>query len=471
VDEKPYTIETAISEDGLTAQLQIVPCADEDFEIAVDDLRAALNAAGITQGVKDDVLVEIAQAKHLNTWEVVAEGTPPIPGHDGEVIFHFSKDKPSVQLKEDAAGHVNLWDLNLIQNVNQGDLLCELIPSTTGTYGTSVKGEPIPATDGATATLPKGTNVDISEDGLRMTASVCGMVTYDGEKVIVEHTYTVDCVDASIGNIRFIGSVVVNGEVGDGFEVHAGEDITIAMSVGHVKLSAGRDVKLGGGVLKGTITAGRDVTAKFIQDADVTAQGRIVVEDYIQNSEVIAEGPVLVKNSSGWIMGGAVSSEQWIYSQMIGKQDASLNTEIIIGSHPNLAHVRTGLVEEIYHRVEDFLQFRSSLSKLRVLKAKGQLTPKQEQLYDKILQAINFVRAEILDKQKTVDDITDRIRRTYSGEIYAPGAVYSGTAIRIGGRRKLIEAQSPAVKYSLIEGQIKEEAFTMRKEIEELLGK
>ncbi|MEN6472803.1 MAG: FapA family protein [Syntrophaceae bacterium] len=471
MDEKPYTIETAVSEDGLTAQLQIIPLVDEDFEVAVDDLRSALNEAGITHGVKDDVLIEIARTKHLNTWALVAEGTAPIAGRDGEVRFHFSKEKPSVHLKEDAAGRVNLWDLNIIQNVNQGDLLCELIPALTGTYGTSVKGEPIPATDGNAVTMPKGTNVEISEDGTRMNATVCGMVTFDGEKVIVEHTYTVDLVDASTGNIRFIGSVVVNGEVGDGFEVHAGEDLTIAMSVGHVTLSAGRDVKIAGGVLKGSITAGRDIALKFIQDATVSAQGSIVVEDYIQNSEVIAEGPILVKNPSGWIMGGAVSSEQWIYSQMIGKQDASANTEIIIGSHPNLSHVRTGLVEEIFRRIDDFQQFRSSLLKMRAIKAQGQLSPKQAQLYDKILQAINYVRTEILAKQQTVDEITARIQRTYSGEIYAPGAAYGGTAIQIGGRRKLIEVQSSVIKFSLAEGQIKEDAFSMRKEIEDLLGK
>ena len=471
MEEKPYTIETALSEDGLTAQLQVIPSAEEDFEIAVDDLRSALNEAGITRGVMDEVLLEIAQAKNLNTWSVVAEGTPPIAGQDGEVRFYFSKEKPSVQLKEDATGHVNLWDLNLIQNVNQGDLLCELIPATTGTYGTSVKGEPISAPDGQAVSMPKGTNVEISEDGLRMTAAVCGMVSFDEEKVIVEHTYTVDLVDASTGNIRFIGSVVVNGEVGDGFEVHAGEDLTIAMSVGHVTLSAGRDVKIAGGVLKGSITAGRDVELKFIQDATVSAQGSIVVEDYIQNSEVIAEGPILVKNPSGWIMGGAVSSEQWVYSQMIGKQDASSNTEVIIGSHPNLTHVRTGLVDEIFRRIDDFQQFRSSLLKIRTIKAQGQLTPKQEQLYEKILQAINFVRSEILAKQKTVDEITTRIHRTYFGEIYAPGAVYGGTALQIGGKRKLIEIESSAVKYSLADGQIKEDAFTMRKELEELLGK
>jgi uncharacterized protein len=387
------------------------------------------------------------------------------------VRFHFSTDKPTVHLREDASGKVNLWDLNIIQNVNQGDLLCELIPAQTGTYGTSVKGESIPATDGVAVTMPKGTNVEISDDGIRMTAAVSGMVTFDGEKVVVEHTYTVDKVDASIGNIRFIGSVVVNGEVGDGFEVHAGEDLTIAMSVGHVTLSAGRDIKITGGILKGSATAGRDISLKFIQDANVTAKGSILVDDYIQNSEVIAEGSILVKNNAGWIMGGAVSSEQWIYAQMIGKEDASANTEIVIGSHPNLTHVRAGLVEEIFHRVEDFQQFRSSLLKMRIIKAQNALSLKQEELYQKILQAVSFVRSEIYSKQQTVDEITERINRTYSGEVYAPGAAFGGTAIKIGGRRKLIEAQSSSVKFALVEGQIKEEPFAMRKEIEELMGK
>lgn len=471
VEEKNYTIECEIAEDGLSARLQIKPSGADVIVLTVEDLQEALSASGITYGVKLDVLKDIAETGIVNEWIMIAEGDIPQDGQDSEVVFYFSKEKPTVNLKEDSSGHVNLWDLNLIQNVNKGDVLCEVKDPTPGKPGTTVKGEKIPAQDGKLNVLPKGTNVEPSEDGRRLLASLSGMVIWDGEKVSVEQTYTVDKVDASTGNIRFIGSVVVNGEVGDGFEIQAGEDLTIGMSVGHVTLSAGRDVKIAGGILKGSITAGRDVRVKFIQDATVNTQGSVVVDDYIQNSEVIANGPVLVKNHAGWILGGAVSSEQWIYTNKIGKEDSSANTDVIIGSHPNLIHVREGLVQEIFQRVNDFLQFRSSLAKMRVLKSTAQLPPKQEQLYQKILQAIDFLRSEMLSKQATVDEITDRIHRTYAGEIYIPGAAYGGTVVKIGGKRKVVENQCSATKFSLSEGQIKEDAFEMKKEIEAFLAK
>jgi len=470
--DKQYKIETDVSADGLVAKLKVIPTGENaDLQISVEDLHTSLKDAGITSGIKQDALKGIGKEKILNEWMIIAEADAPHDGKDGEVHFHFSREKPTVHLREDASGRVNLWDLNIIQNVNKGDLLCELIAPEPGKRGKTVRGEEIPAQDGKPTVLPKGTNVDHSQEGNKLFASVSGMVTYDGEKIVVEPVYTVEKVDAATGNIRFVGSVVVSGEVGDGFEVHAGEDLSIGMSVGHVTLCAGGEIKISGGIIKGSIDAGKDFRAKFIQDANVNAKGSVIVDDYIQNSEVIADGPVVVKNTQGWIMGGVLSSEQWIYAQKIGKEDGSINTDVIIGSHPNLLHVRENLVEEIYNRMEDFLRFRSSIIKLRALQSRGPLAPKQEKLYQKIIRAIDFVRSELLTKQATADSIKDRIHRTYSGEIYVPGAAYGGTAIHIGGKRKDIEKLSSSARFFLDEGQIKEAAFAMKKEIEALLGK
>ncbi|HDP25879.1 MAG TPA: DUF342 domain-containing protein [Deltaproteobacteria bacterium] len=471
--EKEYTLEFSFLQDDLIATMRIVPRSVEISSISPSDLFEAIRNEGITHGVFPEVIHQVAQEKTLNRWVTIAKGEKPGEGKDGGVRFHFSTEGAKARLKEDLSGRVNIRDMNLIQNVKKGDVLCELIPPETGTNGTSVKGEEILGKIGAPAKLPSGKNIEVSEDGTRLLSSIDGMVAISDSTISVEPVYVVDKVDSSVGNIRFNGSVVINGEVGDGYEIHAGEDITIAMSVGRVVLNALGSIKIFGGILgqeKADISARDSIHVKFIQDAQVEAGGPIVVEDYIRNSQVTSAGPVIVKSPSGWIAGSTVSSHGWIYCHTIGHEAAMSDTTLSIGHNPALYQERERLQQEILDKIDTFLKFQSSLAKLRALKEQNRLSAQQEDLFRKILSAVETLRHSLGLCDEQIRNITERISTVFSGTICIEGIVNQGTRILVGKEVREIVNTKVRTQFTLHNSDISESEFVMTPEIKAYLS-
>lgn len=470
--EKDFRIEFIITKGGLAADVRIVPTGEELPVLNAEDLLAALQAEGITHGILPEVVEQIVREKIAGTWVTIACGTEPSQGGDGYVKFSFSTEGPLARLQEDASGRVNIRDLNLIQNVKKGDLLCEVIPPEIGASGMTVKGEEIPGKPGAPSKLPAGQNVTVSADHSRLFSALDGMVTWVENTIVVNPVYVVDTVDANVGNIRFNGSVVVNGEVGDGYEIHAGEDITIAMSVGRVVLNAKGNIRIAGGILgqdTGTITAEGTIRVRFIQDAQVKAGGGVLVDDYIRNSVVSAVGPVAVKNQNGRIDTSSVSSECWIYCPTIGHETSAVPTNISIGHTPVLNKERMRLKDEILRKVEDFLKLQSSLSKIRTLKAMGQLNQQQDNLYNKILDTIEVIKATLAQHESQILDISEKIDKTYAGNIYVEGIMNEGTTIHIGPASRKITHARATVHFSLQDKEMVESEFVMIPEVRKFL--
>lgn len=470
--EKDYKIEFYIAEGGLVGSMRIVPSSGEVGDLAVEDLLEAVQNEGITFGVLTDPVEQVAREKNVNQWVVIARGIKPEEGTNGYVRFHFDKDRTKARIKENADGKVNLRDLNLIQNVKKGDILCEVVEPRAGKSGLSVKNEEMPSKEGAHVKLPGGTNVSYSADRAHMYAAMDGMVRWTENTVIVDPVYTVHDVDASIGNIRFNGSVVVQGEVGDGYEIHAGEDITIASTVGRVVLEAGRNIRIAGGILgqeKAVIAANGSIHARFIQDAHVKSEKEIVVNDYIRNSLVSAIGPVVIKNANGFIATSKVSSDCWIYCNTVGQEDAGVETELSIGHSPVLHQEQVRIKEDIESKTEDFLKFQASLAKLRVMKSSSELSRQQEMLYEKILDTMDNLRKALTQQNAKIIEITEKIQRTYQGNIYVEGTFHDRSTIHIGMASTTITGTRSRVHFYLKDGQIAEAEFTLVPDVKKIL--
>jgi hypothetical protein len=470
--EKDYRIETIITHEGLAADMRIVPAGAEVSTLNAEDILNTIKGEGVVYGILTDVIEQIVRNKTLNTWVTIAKGNEPMEGTNGSVKFHFNKDGLKAKVAEDASGKVNLRELNLIQNVKKGDVLCELVPPVMGENGLNVKGEVIPGKEGTPATLPAGQNVSLSGDHSTLLAAVDGMVIWKDNTVVVEHEFVVDAVDANTGNIHFNGSVVVNGEVGDGYEIHAKDNITISVSVGRVVLEAGGNIEINGGILGqdyAKVTAGGDIKVRFIQDANVKAEGGIVVEDYIRNSMVSAVGPVAVRNQKGWIDTSAVSSECWIYCPTIGYESSAVETNLSIGHSPVLHREREQIKEGIIERINDFLKLQLSLSKLRVLRQTSELNHQQETLYNKILDTISKLGSTIVVNESQIGELNEKINKTYAGNIYIEGIINERTNIHIGMSTRKITHPMLRVHFFLKDNEIIDGEFMMSPEVKKFL--
>ncbi|MFW6229270.1 MAG: flagellar assembly protein A, partial [Alkalispirochaeta sp.] len=238
-------------------------------------IRTSLESAGVIHGILEDTLREIEDHPRYREAIVVAEGTKPAHGEDARMIFNFKADNKKVQLQQTKEGRVDFKELNKIENVVEGQVLARKVPPKPGEPGQTVTGRLLPAKDGKDIDPPLGPNTRLSDDGRSILSEINGLVKLVGGKVTVEKIYIVEGdVNMKEGNIRFLGTVIVKGNVDDGFSVSAAGDIEVMGSVGRGNLEAEGDIIVHQGIAgKGDamITAGGNIWAKFIENANANA--------------------------------------------------------------------------------------------------------------------------------------------------------------------------------------------------------
>lgn len=455
-----YTIELRVAPDGMKADIQLVPAAGIDVSsifLTGEDIEVFLENAGIAFGINGRMISRMTKERIFNQWVTIARGKPPVMGQDATITFLFTAEP---------------GELNLIQHVSKGDPLCDIQRASSGERGINVYGQEVPALDGKDLPIPKGEHVVLARNGSRLLADLDGMVFWDGKLVHVRPVFQVDRVDAGIGDIRFNGTVVVTGEVEDGYEIHAGKDIIIAKDVGAVFLECAGSLKIMGGIhggQKGVIKAGGNVMVKYIHDAHVFAGGAVIVDDSICDSEVAASGPVMVKSTSGSISSGTVSSEAWIYAHSVGSENTPVRVRLVVGHDPMLPEKKAGDVEGIHATIKDFSKLYSSLIKLRRLKEKYALSKQQETLYAKILTAMSSLKSHLLTADIEIADITEKIRKVHAGFISIEGIVYKDAILQIGTAVKHIQQHTAATQFNLAGGQLVESEYCLKPEIQILL--
>lgn len=108
--------------------------------------------------------------------------------------------------------------------------------------------------------MPSGTNTVISEDKLSLLAAVDGCIENLHSRINVNDVFIVrGNVDSASGNVNANGSVIVQGDVMEGFSVKAGQDISVRGMVEGAILEAKGTISLSNGMNgmgRGTLKAG-----------------------------------------------------------------------------------------------------------------------------------------------------------------------------------------------------------------------
>src|SRR5690606_680953 len=133
----------------------------------------------------------------------------------------------------------------------KGQLIAERIPAKEGTEGRAVTGEVLFSKKGKEARFRLGKNVIVNEDQSAMYAAIDGLITKtEREKINVFPIYEINGdVDYKVGNIDFIGTVVVRGNVLSGFRIRAAGDIRVVGGVEGAELYADGSVEISAGIL------------------------------------------------------------------------------------------------------------------------------------------------------------------------------------------------------------------------------
>ena len=230
--EKWKQIKVSLENDDLEAYLRVPFMGEESTvksTLSVDHARTALKAKGVVYGVSESELERIFRESLFDEDILVASGIPPKHGEDARIEFYFETER-DFKPKEDENGRIDYHEVSVLVNINKGDQLCRRLPPTVGKPGKSVTDKEIPPMAGKDLVIPQGPNTELSpKDPDLLVASCDGCVSINSSK-LVEIKPKLEIkgdVDYSTGNIKFVGSLAIAGDVKAGFKVNVTGDLQV----------------------------------------------------------------------------------------------------------------------------------------------------------------------------------------------------------------------------------------------------
>ncbi|MBD5147976.1 MAG: DUF342 domain-containing protein [Oscillibacter sp.] len=375
----------------LTAWLFAYPPVGGGKELTREMLSGALDGAGVTYGVDKGLLDSLpGQDRRYFRLYLAAKGDPVVNGKDGTIVDLFPR-KVEREYKINDRGQVDYTTLNLVQNAEEGAVICRILPPTEGTNGHSVLDEELPAKDGRPAVPPKGRNTALSEDGTALVAARSGHVEFTGRTFEIKPLLEIGGnVDFSTGNINYLGDIHIHGDVCSGFTVRAMGSITVDGVVEASSVEAGGDLIVAKGVQgndQAVIRSQRNVFVKYLENCSVYARGNLQA-DCIINCEVYSDGDVQVRSGRGTIIGGRIRAARTVSASIVGSK-SELTTAIDLGGMPCEDFERELLQKEIHDLEEELektvLQPESphKLQKLSTTRMKLSISRNKLNLFDK----------------------------------------------------------------------------------------
>lgn len=391
----------------------------------------ALNRDGIVHGLIPEALAKLLEPTYDDRI-VVARGTEAIDGEDGECVDRFPRNAEKHQ-QEREDGSIDYRELGLINDVNAGEVICEVTPPTEGTPGSSIRGTELKPRPGKKAVLPVGEGTQAAADGTHMEAAYDGNVVFRGGRFCVDRVYRVQDVDYDVGNITFSGDVQVNGDIQDGFEIHAGGDVVLRGRVGSVVVVAGGNITIERGI-NGTGRAVLEtpgvVKAGFIENATVHA-GEKVIASSIINSKVECEGDVDVSGGKGIICGGKVTTFGSIKAREVGNESNTLTT-IALGVTPNLLTERKKIVEKQADVAKHIDEMKRNIEYIEKLVAQGKPVPQDRlQLLQRSKVAMPMSENKLKQIKQTVADMDKKMAEVNNSTLTAR-VIHPPTKVSIG---------------------------------------
>jgi len=172
----------------------------------------------------------------------------------------------------------------------------------------------------------------IDEKGKEITATVEGQITLHNDIASVQPVLEISGdVDFDVGRIDFPGTVIVRGNIQDGFTVIAGEELRVSGIVEAATIESKGDMLLKGGASgknKGKIVCGGNFYARHLDNVEAVTEGDMEIKNEAVNC--ILRTKTVIKCPKGSIIGGEIIANKGGEIGILGS-DAAVSTKVFIG--------------------------------------------------------------------------------------------------------------------------------------------
>jgi len=451
-----------VDDSEMRAHVSIVPPGEGGADITYEAFLSLLKQHRVYHGVKEDVITQLADKPVYREKIEVAEGVKPQNGKDAYINYFFETDQTKIRLKEGANGKVNFKELNIIQNVVQNQVLAKKMPAEDGVDGKTLSGKILPARAGSDIPLPLGTNVHVGEDQDSVLADINGQVLLVSGKINVEPVFTVEGdVNLKTGNIIFLGTVIITGNVEESFSVKAAGNIEVKGIVSKAELDAEGDIIIYQGINGkggGKVRAGRSLWARFIENANIEAGNMVVVTDGIINSNIDAIKSIVCQGKRASIVGGRLRAGEEINAKVLGNSNSGTETVCEVGFDPN-SKIELERFNQIKLSSEEELEtLKLDLQTLINTKKQRKTLPEEKEAY---LQELMERRKVLTDEVKKADEGIEKIQQFMNemqvrGKVSASTKVWPGVKIWIRDVKEDVRKEHRGTTFILENGLIRE---------------
>ena len=456
VNEKATFI---FSDDKMEGYITFTKPEGDGKKIAPDVVKKEIMANNIVFGLDEELINKIAEGpRDYDEKYLIAKGEKPVNGEDGRLEYFFNVKKKTLAPKLNEDGTVDFRNLGLIETIDEGKPLAKIIDPTDGLQGTNVFGKPVPSVPGKPAPkLPKGKNTKQSSDGKELIAERSGQIVMSGSSISVSELLEIkQDVDNSTGNIDFNGSIVINGNIRQGFRVSAVGNIEVKGLIEGAEVTCEGNLIADKGIIgmnSSSIKVNGSISARTIQEANIEVGGDII-SNAIMHSHVRCNGRIVLAGK-GLLVGGDVFCREAVTVNIIGSS-LGTHTEIKTGIEPRLLENYKELVNEfktIQKQAEDITKELAVMGKPENVNAMPEYKKKS---YIKTLYEAKSVQDKFKAKRIEVSNARSELEAfKHSGKILVNTAVYPGVNVQIGNAVISIRDQLPKCRLVNEDGRVK----------------
>jgi uncharacterized protein (DUF342 family) len=450
-----------VDDNEMKVTLIVTPPGEGGSDLTLEAYHSLLTQNRVYNGIKEEFLAEFADNPVYREHVEVADGIRPINGKDAYIKYNFETDQTKISLKEGANGKVNFKELNIIQNVVADQVLATKIPPEDGIDGKTVTGKILPARAGSDIPLPIGNNVRAGDNDDTVVADINGQVIIANGKINVEPVLTVEGdVNLKTGNIIFLGTVIIGGNVEDGFSVKADGNIEVKGTVSKAELDAEGDIIIYQGINGkggGKVRAGRSLWSRFIENANVEVGNMVVVTDGIINSYVDAVKSIVCMGKRANIMGGRLRAGEEISANVLGNPTSGTETICEVGFDPKSKIELERLLSIKTSSTEELDTLRLDLQTLINTKKQRKTLPEEKEAY---MQELMERRQILTEELKKVEERIAKVQEFMNniqtrGRVSAAKKVYPGVKIMIRDVKEDVRSDYRATTFILENGLIR----------------
>ena len=301
-----------VSPNRMTAWVELPPSLKSMGQDALHVLlNNTLSEEGIVYGVQERQLERLAQNPIFGAPLVAARGTPPKASAASAARFSFH---PSPSLKPLAPNQygVVVKRPDFVTLVRPGDLLCTRPHVPAQHMGRTVYGDKVTGPHENITLVEAGANVQLSEDGRSMFATVAGEAVFREGVLSVLPIRRLASVDTHTGDIKYDGSVYVEGSVEFGLTVEATGNVIVGEHIGGSQIIAGGHVAAGKGIKGGTgsvLQVGGSLRTPYLENVQADIGGDLYA-DVLYSSDITCAGGIYVLGRRGRLVGGRCAARQ-----------------------------------------------------------------------------------------------------------------------------------------------------------------